>query len=108
MSTVVGNLARQFSADEVILAGDGPMAGQVTDSESCSAPTIFLRHPFNWRGENTLRKLSAPLLAFRTHRVCKVHHCKSILVVFPDEAYLFAGWLAAKMGRYSLYPYLHN
>jgi glycosyltransferase involved in cell wall biosynthesis len=48
------------------------------------------------------------LLLFRSLYLARKHRCTNILVVFPNEEFLLAGYLTAKLTNAHLYPYFHN
>ena len=108
VSTVVWNLASEFRKGEIVLAGDAPPTSANPEYTIEEPETVYLRKPRCGRGENSLRRLSAPLMAVKAYGLCKRKRCSSIMAVFPDEAYLFAGWMAARLTGARFYPYFHN
>lgn len=109
-AVVVGNLARQFSCEEMIVAGERP-------SESPPVPWrkewpqihyLVKDWPTRWRGKRWRRRIQFPLLLMRCIKLVRRHQCKSVLVIFPNEEFLLAGYLTASWMGAKLYPYFHN
>lgn len=64
--------------------------------------------PQTSRGAQWRRRLQVPALVFRCLRLARKYRCAKLLVVFPSEEYLLAGYLVARLSGAQLYPYFHN
>lgn len=110
-STIVINLAQQFSKDEMIVAGEHqPMSG-VTFRWNENWPPIFYLFqgwPQTRKGSRLWRRLMLPLLLIRCIRLVRKFRCKNLLVVFPNEVFLLAGYLTSVFTGVKLFPYFHN
>lgn len=108
--TVVSNLAKQFSRDEMIIAGEQPHESMPFEWREEWPPIFYLIKGWarTQRGGRLWRRLLFPLLLTRCVRLARRYQCESILVVFPDEEFLLAGYLTAKWTGAKFYPYFHN
>jgi glycosyltransferase involved in cell wall biosynthesis len=109
-AVIVGNLAKQFRADEMVLAGEKP----------CGRPPVTwkrhwprLKHiavglPPNWRGARWWRRVQLPLMLLRSILLVKKLRCAAVLVVFPNEEFLLVGYLTALWTGIPLFVYFHN
>ena len=109
-AVVVGNLAKQFSRAEMVVAGE----------RAWGRPAVAWRHewaqpayvtagwPPGLRGGRWWRWLQFPLLVARCLYLVRKHRCTSVVVVFPSEAFLLAGYLTARWTGARLVPYFHN
>ncbi|MCS6263349.1 MAG: hypothetical protein H8K11_06280 [Nitrospira sp.] len=109
-SIIVGNLAKQFARDEMVVAGEKPS----------ERPSVFWKEEWpeivhitqGWpptrRGARWWRRFQIPFTLFRCLYLAKKHQCASLLVVYPSEEFLLVGYLTAKLTKARLYPYLHN
>jgi hypothetical protein len=109
-AVIVGNLAKQFSRAEMVIAGELPRdRPPVTWKDEW--PEIHYVSK-GWaataRGARWWRRLQIPLLVWRCFRLMRSHGCTQIMVVFPCEEYLLAGYLVALLSGARLYPYFHN
>ncbi len=109
-SVIVGNLAKQFSRDEMIVTGERPFArGEAPWQAEWPQLVYSIRGwPQDRRGARWWRTLQLPLLLLRCVRLVRKHQCDAILVVFPREEFLLAGYLAAAWTGARLFPYFHN
>lgn len=110
VASVVGNLARQFGRDEMVLLGpeerDAP-----PETWRDEWPRIFTHRRFcnqMRRGNRWFRKLAVPGLYRRTLGVARSQGCRSVMAVFPTEEHLLVGALVARRLGVPFYPYLHN
>src|SRR5215470_11117436 len=80
-TTVVTNLAAQFSRDEMIVAGEKPYAGPPFQWREDWPEIIYLikSWPITRRGKRLRRRLSFPLLLFRCLRLARRYRCKYIV-----------------------------
>jgi len=109
-AVIVGNLAKQFSRDEMIVTGERPF-GRIRMAWRGDWPRLVYATggwPPGLRGERWWRKLQVPWLLLRCLWLVREHRCTAILVVFPREEFLLAGYLVAVLTRTKLYPYFHN
>jgi hypothetical protein len=107
---IVSNLARQFTADEMVLAGEQPYQRPAI-SWSKDWPRlsyIAAGWPATRRGRGLRRRALIPLLLARSVRLARQHKCNTVLAIFPKEEFLFVGYLTAKVTGAKLYPYFHN
>jgi glycosyltransferase involved in cell wall biosynthesis len=109
-SVVIANLARQFRADEMVVMGAYYLhtPAQSWSREWPALKYAIVQFPDGWRGERWLRWAQFPLLLLRSWWTMLTGGCKAIIVVFPDEVFLLAAYLLARLTRKPLYPYLHN
>ncbi|HEX2054969.1 MAG TPA: hypothetical protein VHF07_00655, partial [Nitrospiraceae bacterium] len=109
-AVIVGNLAKQFSRSEMIVAGERPwgkpsVAWKDEWPEICYVSNGW---PQSRRGARWWRKLELPALAWRCLWLVRKHQCTRIVVVFPCEEYLLAGYIVAKLTGAAFFPYFHN
>ena len=113
-ATVVGNLASQFSEHEMVIACERrfPYAATVRNRFKQQVFFIAPQRFRSIRGQRTLEKmflpLDFPLILLRLWRIVRQHECSSLLVIFPNEKYLLAGYLIARWTGCALFPYFHN
>jgi len=109
-AVIVGNLAQQFTRDEMIVTGERPH-GRLTLAWRADWPHLTYateEWPPGLRGARWWRRLQVPILLVRCVWLVWKQRCTAILVVFPTEEFLFAGYLAAALTRVKLFPYFHN
>lgn len=109
-AVIVGNLAKQFSPEEMVIAGEQP----------CDRPRVFWKEgwpeivyigkgwPQTRRGGRIWRRCQVPILFLRCLYLVKKHRCTKLLVVFPSQEFLLVGYLTAAFTKTPLYPYFHN
>ena len=109
-AVIVGNLAKQFSRTEMVVAGEQPYQRPPVAWKEEWPEIKFLSRgwPQTRRGARLRRKLLVPWLIYRCVRLVKTYECTKILVIFPCEEYLFAGYFVARMTGAKLFPYFHN
>ena len=111
-AVIIGNLAKQFSYDEMVVTGERPVGGQAIAWRHEWPQLVYSISgwPPAWpcRGARWWRTLQLPLLFFRCVRLVRKHRCTAILVVFPEEEFLFAGYLAAAWTGAKLFAYFHD
>src|SRR5262245_61235346 len=109
-AVIVGNLAKQFSRAEMVLAGARPIRRPALAWKEDWPEIVYVTRgwPDTMRGARWLRRLELPLLVLRCLRLVQKYKCKSLLVVFPNQEYLLAGYLISLITGAKLFPYFHN
>jgi glycosyltransferase involved in cell wall biosynthesis len=109
-ATIVGNLAKQFSGEEMIVAGEQPNGRPAVVWQENWPELVYLVKgwPETGRAVRWRRKLQLPLLLLRCFQLMRRHRFEAVVVVFPNEEFLFAGYLTALLSGARLYPYFHN
>jgi glycosyltransferase involved in cell wall biosynthesis len=109
-SVIIGNLARQFTRDEMVVVGswfaNSPPVTWQADWPKLIYGTIT--PPDGWRGARLLRWIQFPWLLLRLLWVSLWQRPETILGVYPDEIYLFASYLISLITGKPLYVYFHN
>ena len=112
-SVIAENLSRQFSPQEMVLAGQA-WTGAEAYRRDPSLPKIhFLNKELTWprRGQRYvrwIRWLTLPRVARHITQIARDERCDAIVGVFPNEFFLYAAYLAARRLGLPFYPYLHN
>lgn len=94
----------------MVVAGEQPYAGPAS-GWSQDWPSIYYLTkgwPITRRGRRWHRTLTFPVLLWRCLRLARIYRFKRLLVVFPNEEFLLAGFLVAIWTGAKLYPYFHN
>jgi glycosyltransferase involved in cell wall biosynthesis len=109
-AVVVENLAKQFTRDDMIVAGERPPMGPGMAWKEQWPEIVYVAdgRPQTSRGARWWRKFQIPAIVFRCWRLATQRRCTAILVVSPSEEYLLAGYLVACWTGARLYPYFHN
>lgn len=109
VSTVTRNLAQQFTRDEMVLLGYYE-PGRPSYKWDSRWPRIIYAGMFlvNMRGERWIRWAQLPLLIFVTLWILLVQRCKVIMVTYPDQFFLLAGYIVSRLTGSPLYAYFHN
>lgn len=109
-ATIVGNLAKQFARTEMMVAGEQPYGRPAVIWKEDWPELVYLVKgwPETRRGVRWWRKLQLPLILLRCLRLARRHRYTAIVVVFPNEVFLLAGYLTALWSGARLYPYFHN
>lgn len=109
-AAVVGNLARQFTRDEMVIGGELPADAQPADWGSGSPELAYVIRgwPATRRGARWWRLVQLPLLVLRCLRLAQRHRCTAIVVVFPKAEFLLAAYITAAWTGAKLFPYFHN
>lgn len=108
---IVGNLARQFATDEMIVAGERPSGERALPWCGEWPELAYIGGgwwPASWRGARWWRRLQLPLTFFRSLRLAVKNRCTAVVAVFPNEEYLLVGYLTALAMRIPFIPYFHN
>jgi glycosyltransferase involved in cell wall biosynthesis len=107
---IVGNLAKQFGAEEMIVVGERPQ-GRPPVAWRPEWPAIHYvcsEWPETRRGVRWRRRLQLPWMLGRTLRLARQNGCDKVLAVFPKEEHLLIAYLVAMRTGAALYPYFHN
>lgn len=109
-AVIVGNLAKQFSRSEMIIAGENPRDKPAVAWKDEWPQIIYISNgwPHSRRGVRWWRKLQIPVLIWRCLRLAQKHQCTKIIIVFPCEEYLLVGYVVAKLTGAIFFPYFHN
>ncbi|HET8670581.1 MAG TPA: hypothetical protein VFM05_08155, partial [Candidatus Saccharimonadales bacterium] len=109
-AVIVSNLAKQFTADEMVLVGERPYQRPAVSWSKDWPHLIYIVSgwPATRRGRGWRRRLLFPLLLMRCVRLARHYQCNAVLAIFPKEEFLLAGYLIAKWTGAKLYPYFHN
>jgi glycosyltransferase involved in cell wall biosynthesis len=109
-AVIIGNLAKQFHANEMVIVGERPNRRQdILWREDW--PRLFyiaLRWPAKWRGARWWRRLQLPFMLGRSLFLAIRHRCNNVVAVFPNEEFVLVGYLTALLTGCSFYPYFHN
>jgi len=109
---IVDNLSRAFTREEMLLAGKMPSTGLAPERDPDLPPIAAVQGPGTWsfagRGLHQLALLRTPSLISRLVKLIRREHCEAVIAVYPDAAFLFAAWMAARSTQVRLYPYFHN
>ena len=107
---IIGNLARQFRADEMVVLGAYYIGRPKIEWRKEWPPLTYatVEAPDGVRGARWLRWAQFPLLLLRAWWTLVSRRCKAILVVFPDDRFLLAAYVLARLTQKPLYPYFHN
>ena len=107
---VTGNLARQFRPDEMVVVGAYSL-GSSSQTWAPDWPALkyaSLELPDGFRGTRWIRWAQWPLVLLRAGWILIAQRCRAILVVFPDEVFLLAAYVLARLTNQPLYVYFHN
>lgn len=107
---IVGNLARQFRRDEMVVAGEQPLNSPAVhwDAAWPEIRYIYQGPPEHRRGRRWHRRAAVPGLLSRVVRLGRQFGCTALLTVFPNEEFLLVGYLAARRLGVPFLPYFHN
>ncbi|MGQ0810210.1 MAG: hypothetical protein ACT4OO_03180 [Nitrospiraceae bacterium] len=109
-AVIVGNLAKQFTRVEMVIAGERPHERPAVAWKDEWPEIIYLTTgwPHFKRGARWWRRAQVPVLVLRALRLIRRYRCTRLLVVFPSEEFLLAGYWVAHMTGAKLYAYFHN
>lgn len=107
---IVGNLAKQFANGEMVVAGERPYRKPAVAWKDEWPEILYLTTgwPDTKRGARWWRWLQLPALIIRCWKVVKHYRCARIMVVFPSEEYLVAGYATSMLTGIPMYAYFHN
>jgi hypothetical protein len=109
-AAVVANLARQFSREEMVVAGERPNGPATAEWRPEWPELVYVAEgwPTELRGARWWRRVQFPLLLLRCVRLVRKHACTAIVVVYPKAEFLLAAYLTAVWTGARLFPYFHN
>jgi glycosyltransferase involved in cell wall biosynthesis len=109
-AVIVGNLAKQFRASEMVIVGERPSRSPdvIWKEDWPRLVHIALGWPTEWRGARWWRRLQLPYMLLRSLLLAVRHHCTNIMAVFPNEEFVLIGYLTALLTGGAFYPYFHN
>ena len=109
-AVIVGNLAKQFSANEMVIAGERPYRRPSVSWRENWPRLVHIASalPPTWRGARWWRPLQMPLMLWRTMFLVRKYQCSVVVVVFPNEEFLLVGYLTALWTGAPLFAYFHN
>ena len=104
------NLLRQFSRDEMVAAGEKPFGKPAVAWKREWPELLYLQKvwPFTRRFTKSWRRFQFPWVLLCCLWIVWTRGVHQILAVFPDEQFLFVGYLLALFTRRPLYVYFHN
>ena len=106
----MGNLGRQFTREEMVIVG-ARLLGSPPIIWRPEWPRIHYATvipPRSWRGARWIHWFQFPWLVFYTLILSLFARTRVLLVVFPDEIYLLAGYITSVLTRKPLILYFHN
>ncbi len=108
-ATVIANLCRQFSKNEIVITG-AKNYGSNTIFDWIDSPTVkytsWRTKPF--RGAGLIRFICLPLTFLLTVYYYYKYRCGNIIAIYPNNEFFILGWLVSKVTNAKFYPYLHN
>jgi len=110
---VVENLSRQFTADELIIAGE-KRSGNTESSRPANVPqVVFVSKEMSWpkRGQKYFRWIrwfQTPAITRRLRKIIRDEKINAVLAIFPDERLLWAALQATKAEGVPFFPWYHN
>lgn len=109
-AVIVGNLAKQFTRAEMVVAGEQPVRRPAVAWKEEWPEIVYVTTgwPDTRRGARWWRKLQLPVLLLRCLGLVRKYRCASLLVVYPNQEYLLAGYLTSLITGATLFPYFHN
>jgi glycosyltransferase involved in cell wall biosynthesis len=110
-ATVVRGLAEPFALDELILVGEHPAGAAL--SSPLPHRTYYLTREWQWpkrgrRWVHWIRWLWLPVIVWQLIRIIGRERCAVVFAVFPNEYYMAAAYLAARLTGRPLIPHFHN
>jgi hypothetical protein len=107
MATVVENIAKQFSKDQIVMAGEKNLAVNYKTRESINDIEIaFITIKLGSRKIFSLLQL--PFALIKIFYLIRKHRIKNIFTIYPTEVFLLIGYLASIFSGKTLYIYYVN
>lgn len=108
-AVIMGNLARQFNRDEMLLLAALDPGRPAVHWEAHWPRRIYgMLWSDRWRGERYIRRAQFPLLFFVSFLALIFSRSKAVLAVYPDGSFLLISYVIARLTRKPLYAYFHN
>ncbi len=109
-AVIIANLARQFGSEEMVIIGSYYPGAPPVEWKIDWPRLIYAnaQPPWNWRGARWIRWGQWPLLLLRAFWTLVTDRCQVILAVFPDESFLLASYVLARLTGKPFYVYFHN
>lgn len=107
-SIAISNLAKCFSADDIIIIGSKVYGSQYKKNEKVLPFIKYGTINMNIRGARWLNWLQLPFLFFKSFFTIISNKCDIIVAVYPHHMYLLVGYLLSKVLKKPFYPYFHN
>ena len=107
------NLSQQFSASDMIIAGEAWPGWRRCQRDPQLPPIHYVTYQWTWpkRGRGYLRWLrwlALPYVILRLVLLIRRWRCQTVVAVFPDDFYVIAAYWAGRLCGVPVYPYLHN
>lgn len=109
-SIIVANLAKQFSRDEMVVAGAYWMSSPpiTWQPEHPKLRYVALQPPGGTRGERWMRWAQLPFILIAVLWLMLVERVQVVFTIYPDMIYLCVGYFASVILRKPLLVYFHN
>jgi hypothetical protein len=114
-ASVVYNLIKGFEELDVVLAGEYiPELEQeykLALNEGVEVWPLWRKRYHMARGSRFVSRLNwlkVPILSFRLHKLLRSQDIVAVIAIFPNEHYLLAAYLAARLNKKIFFPYFHN
>jgi hypothetical protein len=110
---VVDNLSRQFTKDELVIAGE-LRPGNVGHVRAADLPRFeFVSKSWEWpkRGQKYVRWLrwfQTPGIVRRLRKLIREEKIDAVLAIFPDERLMMAAMFACQREGVAFFPWYHN
>lgn len=108
-SVIVGNLAKQFTRDDMVIVG-ALDTGVPKLAWSSRWPQMCYSMIWSgrWRGEKWIARAQFPAVIIVALWTMLAGRYQAILALYPDDLHLLAAYLVARITRKPLYGYFHN
>ena len=107
-SIVISNLAKCFSADDLIIIGSKVYGSQYKKNEKVLPFIKYGTINMNIRGARWLNWIQFPFLFVKSFLTIILYKCDIIVAIYPHQMYLLVGYLLSKVLKKPFYPYFHN
>src|ERR1051325_2241647 len=109
-AVIVGNLAKQFAASEMVLAGERPYGRPSVLWKEDWPPLIYIARslPPGLRGARWWRRVQIRMTVLRCVALVRKYHCTRVFGIFPNEDFLLVAYLTALWTKLPFWAYFHN
>lgn len=109
-SVIVGNLARQFHSEEMLVASELPHGEHPSGFGESGPRLAYIARgwPPSWRGARWWRRAQLPLMIARAIYLCRRYRCSNVIAVFPNEEFLIVGYVVSVLTGSRFFMYMHN